>query len=78
MTRSRTPKLAPTELLSLSKATLADLAWEFVGLASENADDHPHLAGRLIECARELGAPRGDLRVLGVLHARLWAQKRTS
>jgi hypothetical protein len=71
MAANRTPKYAPAELLSMTKATLADLVWELAALDTLTATDFPSRAASIRERAEELDAPRGDLKAAERLRDRL-------
>lgn len=63
MAANRIPFVAPPALMSMSKATLADLVWEFAAYAAKSVDDFESRRRAIIEQAKFVHAPKADVRV---------------
>lgn len=64
MARNREPFAAPPALMQMSKATLADLVWEFAAhVAEEGVDDLESRRKAIVERTAFVQAPRSDIRI---------------
>jgi hypothetical protein len=70
MATNRVTFAAPTALMSMTKATLADLVWELAAHAASSVDDFEDRCRVIVERTAFVHAPRADVRVAqGVLDA---------
>jgi hypothetical protein len=63
MAANRTPWAAPPSLMGMTKATLADLVWEFAAHAADSVDDLESRRHVIVERSEFVHAPKADVRI---------------